>query len=71
MLVSVVLPSSRVLSRIFWVFLGGGGDFEPCGGKKKCLGFLERSRGMPPQKILKIQCSGLAEIAFLDISNLH
>ena len=52
MLVSVVLTSSRVLSRIFFVF--GGGDFEPRGGEKKFLGILEVSGGMLPQKILKI-----------------
>ena len=73
MLVSVVLTSSRVLSGIFCCcfFLGGGGDFEPRGGEKKFLSILEGSGGMLPQKILKIYCSGLAEIAFLDVSNLH
>ena len=57
MLVSVVLTSSRVLSRIFC--LGGGVDpekiFEPRGGQKKFfLGFLEGSGAMLPRKILKM-----------------
>ena len=71
MLVSVVLTSSRVLSGIFCFIWGGGGDFEPRGGEKIFLGILEGSGGMLPQKILKIYYPGLAEIAFLDISNLH
>ena len=56
MLVSVVHTSSRVLSRIF-SFLGGGaggGDFEPHGGEKTFLGFLEGSEGMLPQIVFRI-----------------
>ena len=39
--------------------------------RKKFFRPSRGSGGMLPQKSLKVYCSGLAEIAFLDISNLH
>ena len=38
----------------FLFFVGGGGDFEPHGGEKKFLGFLEGSEGMLPQIVFRI-----------------
>ena len=61
----------RVLSKIFC--LGGGGGvkmfWNHAAVRKIFLGLLEGSGGMLPRKIFKR--FGLAEIAFLDISNLH
>ena len=42
MLVSVVLTSSRVLSRVFCCFSFFGGGFEPRGGKKRTFWGLSR-----------------------------
>ena len=66
----------RILSRIFYLGEGGGVDpkkhfWSHAAERQNVLGFLGGSGAMLARKILKRQCSGLAEIAFLDIGNLH